>query len=156
MATGSGGARGAGCARAAHGLRFALLGFCVLAVALLLVVYAVAPEVYTATLPGTADPHDPHPPVVTAFMAAILIFVGVLAFGIVRRWRWLFWLILIAFSASALQIPAAALELAGIVPNVAPPWYIVARGLVACVQVVIAVSMVRLYRRCGLAGWTAA
>lgn len=157
MGTRSSAVQESGCARAARGLRFALLGFCALAVALLLVVYAVEPAIYVTTLLGTASTSagDAHLPAVTAFMLAILAFVGVLGVEIVRRWRWLFWLILVAFSASVLQIPAAALELAGILPISAPAWYVVARGLVACVQVAIAVSMIRLYRRCGLAGWTA-
>ena len=155
MATGSDGAREPGCAQAARGLRLALLGFCALAVALLLVVYAVAPAIYVTTLLGTARAGDAHPPVATAFMAAILALVGMPGVGILRRWRWVFWLVLMAFSASVLQIPAAALALAGIVPNAAPAWYVVARGLVACVQVAIAVWMIRFYRRYGIAGWMA-
>jgi hypothetical protein len=155
MATGSDRAREPGCAQAARGLRLALLGFCALAVALLLIVYAFAPAIYVTTLLGTPRAGDAHPLEVTAFMLAILAFVGLLGVGIVRRWRWLFWLVLVAFSASVFQIPAAALALAGIVPNAAPAWYVVARGLVACVQVAIAVWMIRFYRRCGLAGWMA-
>jgi hypothetical protein len=36
-----------------------------------------------------------------------------LAVGVVRRWRWTFWLILVAFLFGVLRVPVAALQLTG-------------------------------------------
>jgi hypothetical protein len=58
----------------------------------------------------------------------------------------------VAFTLSGLQIPAAILELTGVLPVDVPGWYIVVRALVAAVQVAIAVAMARLYRDCGVWG----
>jgi hypothetical protein len=130
----------------------ALIAFCAAAVALLLVIYALDPAIYTQTLLITAPAGEPHPPVVVAFLIAILIFVGMLAVGIARRWRWVFWGILVAFAASALQVPASALELAVGWPERLPAWYAVLRGVVAVAQIVIAVWMLRILRVDGVWG----
>ena len=140
----------AACARAARALQIGLLAFCALAVATLLAIYVVAPAIYVQTLLGSARPADPHPAVATLFMVAIVALVAVLALGVVRRWRWLFWLVLAAFTLSGLQILAGALELAGIIPVSMPAWYVVLRMLVAVIQLMLGVWMIRLYLRCGV------
>src|SRR5712664_4031011 len=48
-----------------------------------------------------------------AFLAALSIFLVILGIGVVRRWRWMFWLILVAFLIGVVRVPASALELAG-------------------------------------------
>lgn len=136
----------------ANRLRAALLAFCGVAVAILIVVYAVAPEIYVQTLMLNPDPADAHPLVTTLFMVAIALLVGALAVGIVRRWRWVYWLVMLAFTLSALQIVAFPFELAGVVPPHFPAWYAVLRALVAVVQLAIGIWMLRLYRRCGVWG----
>lgn len=140
------------CQRSANRLRAALLAFCGAAVASLIAIYVDAPEIYVQTLMLRPDPADTHPLVTTAFMAAIAVFVAVLALGIVRRWRWLFWLVMVAFTLSALQIVAMPFELAGLVPPHLPAWYALFRALVAVVQVAIGLWMIRIYRHCGVWG----
>ena len=75
-----------------------------------------------------------------------------LAVGVMRGWRWLFWLILIAFVAGILRVPAAALELAGKIPQQGPAWYVVLTAVVGMVQFVVAITMVAGYRRSGVWG----
>ena len=140
------------CHRAASWLLGALLAFCAAAVAVLVVIYAVAPDIYVQTLMLRPNPADAHPLAVTLFMIAIVLFVAVLAVGIVRRWRWVFWLVLVAFTLSALQIVALPFELAGLVSPHIPAWYALLRGLVAVVQLAIGIWMIRIYRRCGVWG----
>jgi hypothetical protein len=130
----------------------ALIAFFVGAVVFLVIVYVAAPQIYVQTLNGTASASDLRPSSATMFMVAVVAFVGVLIVGVVRRWRWEFWLVLLAFAFSGLQIPVAALELVGVVPVAYPGWYIVARAVVAAIQVTIAIAMLRLHRSCGVWG----
>ena len=53
-----------------------------------------------------------------------------LSAGIVRGWRWTFWLILVAFLAGILRVPIAALELAGKAASQGPVWYVVFTSVV--------------------------
>jgi|SRR5579859_7522478 len=134
-------------------LQYVLIAFCVLASASLIVIYLVAPAIYVQALMVSARASDDaHPPIVTMVLAGILIFVALLAVGVLRRWRWIFWPILVAFAFSVLQIPATALELAGIVPFHIPAWYGLLRMLIAVAQGAIAVWMIRLYRSNGVWG----
>jgi hypothetical protein len=41
----------------------------------------------------------------------------VLSIGVIRSWRWTFWLILVVFLAGVLRLPAAVLRLAEILPG---------------------------------------
>lgn len=140
------------CGAVGDRLRAVLLAFCAVAVATLFAIYAVAPQIYVQTLMLRPDPADAHPLVATAFMAAIAVLVAVLAVGIVRRWRWVFWLVLVAFTLSALQVVALPFELAGILPPQYPAWYALLRALVAAAQLAIGLWMIRIYRRCGVWG----
>jgi hypothetical protein len=56
---------------------------------------------------------------------------------VARRWRWAFWLIAVAFVAGMLRAPAAALELAGVLPPSGPPWYALLQGAIGLVQLAI-------------------
>jgi hypothetical protein len=140
------------CQAAAQRLQRALLAFFALAAVFLIAVYIAAPAIYVQTLAGSASTADPRPLAATLLLAAIVAFVGLLIVGVLRRWRWLFWLVLVAFILSALQIPAAALELAGILPVSYPAWYIVARALVAAIQLALGIAMLRVAHRCGAWG----
>ena len=82
-------------------------------------------------------------------LTALLVLLSV---GIVRGWRWLFWLILIAFLAGILRVPAAALELAGKIPQQGPAWYVVLTAIVGIIQFLIALRMAAGYRRAGIWG----
>jgi asparagine N-glycosylation enzyme membrane subunit Stt3 len=79
-------------------------------------------------------------------LTALLMLLSV---GIVRGWRWLFWLILLAFLAGILRVPAAALELAGKIPQQGPAWYVVLTAIVGTIQFVVALAMAAAYRRSG-------
>ncbi len=120
-----------------------LFAFFVLVALSLVIVYAVDPAIYVQVLslqPGNTS----HPLLVTLFFVGILAFIGVLIVGVRRHWRWLFWLILVAFGAGFLDIPVTLLQLLGILPQLFPTWYSLYRMSIACLQVVIAVWMGRI------------
>ena len=129
-----------------------LIAFFLLAVLFLIVVYITAPSIYTSTLLLQPSSTDRYPLPITLFLVAILVFIAILIVGVMRHWRWLFWLLLIAFGFSVLEIPATILQLTGIIPNSYPLWYSLARMGVAAIEVGIAVWMVRIYRRDGVWG----
>ena len=70
--------------------------------------------------------------------------------GIVPHWRWLFWLLLVAFGCMVLEIPATVLQLTGVLPNLFPVWYSLCRVGVAIIAVLIATWMARIYRHHGV------
>ncbi|HEY8816512.1 MAG TPA: hypothetical protein VIP57_15600 [Candidatus Dormibacteraeota bacterium] len=72
--------------------------------------------------------------------------------GIVRRWRWAFWLIMVAFLFGVLRLPASALQLAGLMPATGPNWYEALQGIIGLVQFLIALAMFSGYRKAGVWG----
>jgi hypothetical protein len=127
-----------------------LIAFFLLATLFLLVVYLAAPSIYTNTLLLVSSPADRYPLPITLFLAALLVFIAVLLVGIVQHWRWLFWLLLVAFGAMVLEIPATILQLTGVLPNLFPVWYSLCRMGVAIIAVLIAIWMARIYRHHGV------
>jgi hypothetical protein len=117
----------------------------VLAVAIL----ALAPDVFDQALKLSFATRRPFE---VAFLAVLSLFLVGLAICVIRRWRWTFWLILLAFLAGVLRLPAAVLELAGIISLQGPPWYVVLQGAIGVVQFAIGIAMVRGYRRGGVWG----
>jgi hypothetical protein len=88
-----------------------------------------------------------------AFLAALFAFLVVLGVGVVRRWRWTFWLVLVAFLiGGVLRVPASILQIRGILPSGFPDWYLLLQALIGVVQVVIGILMVVGYRRDGVWG----
>jgi hypothetical protein len=75
-----------------------------------------------------------------------------LSTGVVRGWRWTFWLILVAFLAGILRVFASGLELARVLPSQGPVWYLTFQAAVGSVQFAIGVAMVMGYRRGGIWG----
>jgi hypothetical protein len=126
--------------RATRQLQAALISFFVFVTISLVVVYAVEPGIYAAVT-GLAAP---------LLLVPLLLFESLLVVGTLRRWRWLFWLILVAFGFSALRVPLLALELAGVLPLEQPLWYNLYRTLIAVLQAGIALWMAWLYRRQGV------
>jgi len=112
-------------------------------------ILAVAPDVYDQAL---GLPIVDRRPFEVAFLAALSIFLIILGTGVVRRWRWMFWLILVAFLAGLVRVPASALELAGTIPPQGPAWYVVLQGVIGAVQFVIGIAMLMGYRRSGVWG----
>src|SRR6266699_953108 len=95
-----------------------LLAFFVLAAFSAVVVYLAAPALYTNLLLLHPAPTERYPAPVTLALVGILLVIAVGMVGVVRHWRWLFWLLLLAFSASILDIPITILQLLGALPNV--------------------------------------
>jgi hypothetical protein len=126
-----------------------VLGFFALAWAAIVVLLAVSPAVRDATLrrlPWTG------PLVIIVFVAALFGFLSVLALGVLRRWRWLFWLVLVAFAAGLARVPVAVLQLSGRIAPEGPDWYIGLQAVTGMIQVGIAVAMFAGYRRSGTWG----
>jgi hypothetical protein len=90
--------------------------------------------------------------VVPVFIAAISVLIAVVLVGVVRRWRWVFWLVLLASLGGLFRVPASALELAGVIATALPAWYVLLQGAIGAVQVIVAVVMIRGYRRAGAWG----
>src|SRR6266508_3313834 len=126
-----------------------VLGFFLLAWVSLLVILAAAPEVYDQAL---RLPTGDRRLLELGFLAALSGLIAVLAIGVVRRWRWTFWLILIAFLFGVLRVPVAILQLTGILAADGPSWYIVFQGLLGVLQFAIGLAMVAGYRRAGVWG----
>jgi hypothetical protein len=101
-----------------------------------------APDIYGLTASAV-------PPI--TFFGGISVLIAFSAIGVFRRWRWLFWLIVVAFLAGAIRIVASALELAG-APLDGPRWYAALQGAIGIAQLAIGIAMVRSYRRAGIWG----
>jgi hypothetical protein len=131
-----------------HRLERVLITLFLLLALFVLAVYAAAPSIYTNML--TPSTTDRYPLPATLFLVALLVFIAVLIVGVVRHWRWLFWLLLVAFSFMILEIPATILQLTGVVPNLFPVWYSLLRMGVSIITFVIAVWMIYIYRQYGV------
>src|SRR5215216_6438352 len=87
-----------------------VLGFFGVALASLVVILVAAPDVYDQALrlPDSSRVAE------VAFLAVLTGFLGLLTVGVLRRWRWIFWLVLVAFLAGVLRVPVAVLQLTGV------------------------------------------
>ena len=129
-----------------------IIAFFVLAALSALVVYVADPTIYTKVLMLESTTVDRYPLPATLFLIALLIFITVLIVGVLRHWRWLFWLLLVANSFSILEVPATILQLNGVIPNPYPVWYSLYRMSIAVIQVGIAIWMIRIYYQYGVWG----
>jgi hypothetical protein len=120
------------------------LGFFLLAWASLLVILALSPEIYGQALRLTPGDNGIAG---LALVGGLTAFIALLCFGVVRRWRWTFWLVLVAFLAGVLRVPAAILELAGTLPAQGPTWYVALQAVIGLVQFAIGLVMLADYRR---------
>ena len=114
-----------------------------------IIILAVSPQVYRPDLaraPGSLRVAE------IAFVVALSALIGVISAGVVRRWRWLFWLILAVFFLGVLRVPVTLLELSGHMTANGPAWYIAVQGVAAVVQFAIALLMLAGYRRSGVWG----
>jgi hypothetical protein len=125
-----------------------VLGFFVVAVVSLLVILVAAPDVYdhALRLPDGSWVAE------VAFLVALTAFTGLLAVGVLRRWRWTFWLVLVAFLAGVLRVPVASLQLTGVLPADVPTWYVTFQGVIGLAQLAIGLAMLAGYRRAGVWG----
>jgi hypothetical protein len=125
-----------------------VLGFFVVALASLLIILVVAPDVYDQALrlpdrSGVAE---------VTFLAVLTGFLGLLTAGVLRRWRWTFWLVMVAFLAGILRVPVAILQLTGVLAAEVPVWYVAFQGVIGLAQVAIGLVMLAGYRRAGVWG----
>jgi hypothetical protein len=125
-----------------------VLGFFAVVLAILVSIRTLAPDVYDEALqlPPNARLAE------IGFLAALTALIGLLATGVLRRWRWTFWLILVAFLAGVLRVPVAGLQLSGVLAADRPTWYVVFQGLLGVLQFAIGLAMVGGYRRAGVWG----
>jgi hypothetical protein len=126
-----------------------VLGFFLLLWASLVAILAAAPAVYDQAL---RLPPGEHRSAELAFLAALSAFIALLAIGVLRRWRWTFWLIMVAFLFGVLRVPASLLELTGMLPAAGPTWYVLLQALIGLLQFAIGLAMLVGYRRAGVWG----
>lgn len=91
-----------------------VLGFFVVVWICFVTILMVEPQVYESAMKLSAGEHRLAG---LAFLGAISTFLVLLSFGVLRRWRWTFWLILVAFLLGVLRVPASVLELTGVPPE---------------------------------------
>ena len=123
-----------------------VIGFALLAWLSLIGILVAAPETLDSTLrllPGNRQPAE------LAFLVALSAFIALLAVGVVRRWRWTFWLVLVAFLAGLLRVPASVLELLGVLPLMGPTWYVLLQAAIGLVQFAIGLAMLAGFRKTG-------
>ena len=126
-----------------------MVGFFVLAWIALVAILVLAPEVYMQTLQKV---DGKSLAIEASLLIALSALIAVLVVGVFRRWRWTFWLVLIAFLFGVLRLPASALQLAGMMPASGPTWYEALQGVIGVVQFLIAIAMVAGYRKAGVWG----
>jgi hypothetical protein len=126
-----------------------VIGFLGLVWAALIAILALSPEVYTQTLRQLGGDSRM---IEASFLVALSVLIALLVVGVFRRWRWTFWLILVAFFVGVLRLPASALQLAEIVPASGPTWYEALQGAIGVVQFLIALAMLAGYRKAGVWG----
>ncbi len=124
-----------------------VLGFFISAWTALVMILMAAPEIYYQAL---RLPGGQRWPWALGFLAILSAFLLLLGFGVVRRWRWTFWLVLVAFILGVLRVPASVLQLAGVLPAAVPTWYALLQALLGLVQFAIGLAMLAGYRRAGV------
>ena len=123
-----------------------VLGFFLFAYVLLAVMLALSAEVrdvMARRMPRSGGT------VIVGFALALLALLTVLTIGVLKRWRWAFWLILVAFAAGIVRIPVAVMQLSGRMTPEGPDWYVVVQGAIGVIQVALAAAMFAGYRRAG-------
>jgi hypothetical protein len=126
-----------------------VVGFFVLVWIALIAILVLSPEVYMQTLRQVGGDRRA---IEASFLIVVSALIAVLVVGVFRRWQWTFWLVLVAFFFGVLRLPAFALHLAGVIPASGPTWYEEVQGVVAGVQLLIAIAMLAGYRKAGVWG----
>lgn len=116
------------------------------------VLFASARAVYDSLLPQTVKLSSNLLPAEVGTLLALTALFAVLSTGVVRGWRWTFWLIVVVFLAGIIRVPESALQLAGIMATQDPAWYLVFQAVVGLIQFAIALALLVGYRRAGTWG----
>jgi hypothetical protein len=131
-------------------LQWMLLAFFCLSALVLVVVYVAAPSIYTNTLSLMPSPTGHSPVAATLLLVSVGGFLAIVMMGVLRRWRWVFWFVLVATGSMILDIPATLLQVTGILPSLFPLWYSLCRMGASLIAVGIFVWMLQIYRRHGV------
>lgn len=126
-----------------------MVGFFVLVWIALVAILVLSPEVYTQTLRKVGGDSLA---IEASFLIALSALIAFLVVGVLSRWRWTFWAVLIAFFFGVLRLPASALQLAAMMPASGPTWYEALQGVIGAVQFLIAIAMFAGYRKAGVWG----
>ncbi len=118
--------------------------------AFVVVLLVAARNVYDGLLPQDVTRLGGQRPAEIGTLLVLTALFAVLSTGVIRNWRWTFWLILIVFLAGILHVLAAVLQLAGVMPRQGPAWYVALQGVVGLIQFVIALAMLAGYRKAGI------
>jgi hypothetical protein len=131
-------------------LEMAMIGFFLFAAFSLLVVYLADPAIYAGSLSLASSASDRYPAPATLSLVGVFAVISLLILGVVRHWRWVFWLMLAAFAASILQIPVTILQITGVLPSADPLWYSLFRMGTAVIELALAIWMIQTYRHQGV------
>jgi len=126
-----------------------VLAFFVAVWVTVITILAVSPQIYR---PGLVQAPGSLRVAEIVFVVVLSGLICVISAGVVRRWRWLFWVILVIFMLGVLRVPVTVLELSGQMAASSPAWYIAMQGVAAVVQFAIALLMLAGYRRSGVWG----
>ena len=111
----------------------------------LVVIRILSPGIYSRALNVPTS----SPALLNLFVAGVIAFVVLASVGVVFRWRWMFWLVVVAFVAGIARLPASILGVSGVLPSTSPTWYLVLQAVIGTMQFVIGLALVRGYQRAG-------
>jgi predicted ferric reductase len=123
-----------------------VLGFFVLVWIALAAILLKSPQIYDSAVNLG---RGAHPLADLAFLISISVLIAVLAFAVVRKWRWAFWLLLVAFLFGLVRVLASVLQLSGLLPAGGPAWYVALQAVIGVVQFLIALAMIAGFRKAG-------
>jgi hypothetical protein len=135
-----------------HRTKALVLGLFAVYWAFVVVLLVVARNVYDGLLPQAVTQLGGQRSAEIGTLLVVTALFAVLSIGVIRNWRWTFWLILVVFLAGIVRVLTSALQLAGIVPRQDPAWFVVLEVVVGLIQFVIAVTMLADYRKAGVWG----
>jgi hypothetical protein len=126
-----------------------VIGFFVLIWIALAAILVLSSQVYAQTLRQVGGNNRA---IEASSLIALSALITLLVVGVFRRWRWTFWLVLVAFFFGVLRLPASVLQFVGILPASGPTWYEALQGVIGIVQFLIALAMFAGYRKAGIWG----
>ena len=116
----------------------------------LVVTYVLGPSIYAAKFSVGTSPADHYPLPMTLGVADVLATILVFVRGVMRRWRWLFWLLVVLLGGNALSLLAGTLLLllaAGVLPiGGGPLWYNIYEMVAGMIEAGLAVWMLVSWR----------
>ncbi len=95
-----------------------LIAFFAVCALFVVAVYVTAPSIYTQALMLPPAPTDRYPFPATVFLVALLVFIAMVIVGVMRHWRWLFWLLLYRGGAALNLVQAFQIELGAAIEGV--------------------------------------